>query len=466
MAPVTEKLNPHRVPRRMADPKLRVKTFDEVVVPYTEEELLAEARRCILCPKPLCVRGCPAGNKMPFWIKAIQERDYAQACRVLRTTSNLSPVCGRVCAVERQCELRCVVGRVGDPVAIGALEAWVADRVVAEGLVLGERAPSTGKRVAVVGSGPAGLAAAEDLARRGHRVTLFEALPWPGGILIWGIPEFRLPRPVLQTIVDRVRSLDVEIKSDTKVGESITLDGLLKDNYDAVFLGIGAAVPTTLGVPGEDLEGVYLADQFLSRVNLMRAFPSAKHPEPPKIGRRVAVVGAGNTAIDAVEVAVRLGAEEAYIVYRRSEVEMPARHEEVETAKEEGVIFKLLTNPVRILGDSQGRVVGMECIEMTLGEPDASGRRRPIPKPGSEFVMELDTVLLAIGFNADPLIPRTTPGLEITKDGLIIVDPATGRTMRPGVWAGGDIVTGPDTVVAAMAAGKRAAADIDAFLRS
>lgn len=463
MSPVN--LNRREMPAQ--DPALRRQNFDEVALGYALEDAIEEAKRCIQCPKRNCVAGCPVGVLIPEFIKALREGDLPEASRQLKVKNNLPAICGRVCPQESQCEAVCSLKKKGAPIAIGRLERYVADWQLREGTGNGkiEGKPS-GKRVAVVGAGPAGLTAAADLARLGHLVTIFEALHRPGGVLSYGIPPFRLPRDVVGKEVDYVRRLGVEMAFNMVIGRTITVEELFADGYSAVFLGTGAGLPNFQNIPGENLSGVYSANEFLTRVNLMRAFLFPRSDTPVKLGKRVAVIGAGNVAMDAVRVSLRLGAEEAYIVYRRSEAEMPARHEEVEHAKEEGVIFKVLTAPTRIIGDEKGWVGAMECQEMELGEPDASGRRRPVPKPGSEFTMGVDNVIVAIGTSPNPLVPRTTPDLEVGKHGNIVADLSTGHTSKAAVWAGGDVVTGAATVIEAMGAGKRAAAAIDEYLRS
>jgi glutamate synthase (NADPH/NADH) small chain len=450
------------------DPKVRGRNFNEVALGYSLEQAQEEASRCIQCPKRSCVDGCPVGIDIPDFIKAISEGDMPEAVRILKSKNSLPGICGRVCPQETQCESTCSLAKKGAPIAIGRLERFVADW---------ERAnmpsanspliqPSvSGKQVAVVGSGPAGLTAAADLAKLGHSVTIFEALHVAGGVLMYGIPEFRLPKEIVQAEVDYVASLGVKIELDSVVGKLVTIDELLNNGYRAVFLGTGAGLPMFLNIPGENLNGIYSANEFLTRVNLMKAYRFPEYDTPVKIGKRVAVVGGGNVAMDSARCALRLGADEVYIVYRRSEVEMPARREEVENAKEEGIQFKLLANPKRFLGDEQNWVVGMECYEMELGEPDEGGRRRPVVKPGSEFIIDVDEVIVALGTTPNPLIASTTPGLETTKRGTVVADEATGKTVKDRVWSGGDIVTGAATVISAMGAGKLAAADIDAYLR-
>ncbi len=445
------------------DPKVRAHNFDEVALGYTMELALAEAERCLQCKKPYCVQGCPVEVKIPEFILALREGDLPRAVRELKERNNLPAICGRVCPQETQCEMTCVLGKKQQPVAIGRLERFVADWELAHGVTTPEIPPPTGKKVAVVGCGPAGLTCAADLARLGHAVTIFESLHAPGGVLMYGIPEFRLPKRIVQAEVDYVKRLGVEIRLDTVIGKLYSLDELLAQ-YDAVFLGTGAGLPQFLGIPGENLNGVYSANEFLTRINLMKAYLFPEYATPIKRRSRVAVVGGGNVAMDAARCALRLGAEEVHIVYRRSRAELPARAEEVENAEEEGIVFDLLTNPVRILGDEHNWVRAMECIRMELGEPDASGRRRPIPVPGSEFTLEFDLVVIAIGTSPNPLIFQGVEGLERTRHGTVVADEVTGRTTKECVWAGGDIVTGAATVISAMGAGKRAAADIHRFL--
>jgi len=460
------KLNLNRVSMPRQKPELRASNFNEVALGYSLEQAKAEAERCIQCPKHSCIDGCPVEVNIPGFIKAILDGDMPEAVRILKDKNSLPGICGRVCPQETQCEATCSLAKKGAPIAIGRLERHVADWERANMKSINPLQPTpTGKRVALVGSGPAGLTAAADLAKLGHQVTIFEALHVAGGVLMYGIPEFRLPKAIVQSEVDYVTSLGVRLELDSVVGKLMTVDELLNNGYQAAFLGTGAGLPMFLNIPGENLNGIYSANEFLTRVNLMKAYRFPEYDTPVKVGKRVAVIGGGNVAMDSARCALRLGAEEVYIVYRRSEVELPARHEEVENAKEEGIQFKLLTNPKRFLGDEQNWVVGMECIEMELGEPDASGRRRPIPKPGSEFAMNVDTVVVALGTTPNPLIASTTKGLETTKRGTVVVDEATGKTVKPKVWAGGDIVTGAATVISAMGAGKAAATSIDEYLR-
>ena len=461
------KLDLNRVSMPKQEPLVRAKNFDEVALGYNEEQALAEATRCIQCPKRSCIDGCPVEVDIPDFILAVRDGNMPEAVRILKSKNSLPGICGRVCPQESQCEETCTIAKKGAPIAIGRLERYVADWELSQGqMQKPELAKPTGKRVAVVGSGPAGLTAAADLAKLGHEVTIFEALHTAGGVLMYGIPEFRLPKHVVQTEVDFVRSLGVDVRLDSVVGKTATVDEILDDGYDAVFLGTGAGLPMFLNIPGENLNGIYSANEFLTRTNLMKAYLFPEYDTPVKVGRRVAVVGGGNVAMDSARCALRLGAEEVYIVYRRSEVELPARREEVENAQEEGIIFKYLTNPKRFIGNDQGWVVGAECYEMELGEPDDSGRRRPIVKEGSEFVIDVDVVVIALGTTPNPLVPTTTEGLEVTRRGTVVADEETGKTVKDAVWAGGDVVTGAATVISAMGAGKRAAASIDEYLRS
>jgi glutamate synthase (NADPH/NADH) small chain len=478
--PKREKIPRQEMPRQA--PEVRRHNFNEVALGYPEELMILEAKRCLQCKKSKCVEGCPVGVDIPAFIEKLQEGDLAGAATVLYADNNLPAICGRVCPQETQCEAVCVLARKEEPVAIGRLERYVADWKMSQGMEVPdyvadwrisrdteapERGSPSGKRVAVVGSGPAGLTCAADLARYGHQVTMLEALHAPGGVLIYGIPEFRLPKAIVHAEVEYVKSLGVELVLNCVVGKTLTLDDLFEDGYEALFLGTGAGLPMFIGIPGENYNGVYSANEFLTRVNLMKGYLFPEWDTPVRIGRRVAVVGGGNVAMDAARCSLRLGADEVLIVYRRSRVEMPARAEEAENAEEEGVIFNLLTNPVEIYGDDNGWVRGMRCIRMELGEPDASGRRRPIPIEGSEFDMDVDTVIMALGTRPNPMVfTDAGGGLERTRWGTVVADEATGRTTREGVWAGGDIVTGAATVISAMGAGKAAAADMDQYLRS
>ncbi len=446
------------------DPKVRARNFNEVALGYTEDLAVGEAERCLQCKNASCREGCPVEVRIPEFVAAVRDRDFARAYELLKATNSLPAVCGRVCPQETQCESKCLLGKKGQPLAIGRLERFVADWAMAQSRPKPPEIKPNGKRVAIVGSGPAGLTCAGDLAKRGYKVTIYEALHAPGGVLIYGIPEFRLPKRIVAEEIRNLGDLGVEIVTDVVVGRTITVDELFEAGFDAVFLGTGAGLPMFMGIPGETLNGVYSANEFLTRTNLMKAYLFPEWDTPIKVGRRVAVVGSGNVAMDAVRCSLRLGAEKAMIVYRRSEAEMPARKEELEHAKEEGVVFHTLTNPVRILGNDEGWVTGMECVRMELGEPDASGRRRPIPIKGSEFVLECDTVVMALGTTPNPLVSQTTKGLEVDKHGCLVTRDASGLTTRDLVWAGGDAVTGAATVILAMGAGKKAAAAIDQAL--
>ncbi len=461
-----ERLKIPRQPMPTQDPQVRAHNFDEVALGFPEETAMLEAARCLQCKKPTCIAGCPVGVNIPAFIERLREGDLPGAVRSLKADNNLPAICGRVCPQETQCESVCVVGKKGEPVAIGRLERYVADWDLAHPSPPPSVPPPSGKKVAVIGCGPAGLTCAGDLARYGHQVTIFESLHAPGGVLIYGIPEFRLPKRIVHAEVEYVRSLGVEICLDTVIGKTYTLDELLNEQgYDAVFLGTGAGLPMFMRIPGENYNGVLSANEFLTRVNLMKAYLFPDWDTPVKVGRKVAVVGAGNVAMDASRCALRLGADEVHIVYRRSREEVPARAEEVHHAEEEGILFDFLTNPVEIYGDEKGWVRGMRCIRMKLGEPDASGRRRPLPIEGSEFDMDVDMVIMALGTQPNPLVFTESGGLERTRHGTVVADEETGRTTKERVWAGGDIVTGAATVISAMGAGKRAAADIDRFLR-
>ncbi len=445
-------------PAREQRPEDRVRNFSEVSLGYDEETALAEAQRCLHCKNSPCMSACPVNVNIPDFIALVKEKKYLEAYDVIRATSALPAICGRVCPQENQCESKCVRGIKGESVGIGRLERFVADYAMDHGAQETDLIPENGVKVAVIGSGPAGLSCAGDLRRRGYAVTVFEALHTPGGVLVYGIPEFRLPKKLVRAEIAKLEKMGVEIRTDTVVGRTVTLDELLEEEgFAAAFIGSGAGLPRFQGIPGENLNGVYSANEFLTRVNLMRAYDFPNSDTPVRCGKRVAVVGGGNVAMDAARCALRLGAEEVSIVYRRSQAEMPARQEEIHHAAEEGVRFCMLTNPVRILGDADGAVQGMECVSMELGEPDASGRRRPVPKAGSEHVLDVDTVIIAIGNSPNPLIRNTTPGLETTRWGGIVVQEETMETSRENVYAGGDAVTGAATVILAMGAGKAAA---------
>ena len=459
-----------KVPRQAMpeqDPKKRIHNFNEVPFGYSKELALAEASRCIQCKKPSCIEGCPVDVKIPEFIKLITEGDFIGAARKLKETNGLPAVCGRVCPQEDQCEKLCILGKKGDPVAVGRLERFAADFERESGNIsIPEKTPPTGKKVAVVGAGPAGLTIAGDLVKFGHDVTIFEALHKSGGVLIYGIPEFRLPKAIVDAEVDYLEKLGVKIVTNAAIGRLKTVDDLFAEGFHAVFLGVGAGAPVFMNIPGENLCGIYSANEYLTRSNLMKAYRFPEYDTPIVKGKNVAVIGGGNVAMDSVRTALRLGADNAYIIYRRSEVELPARKEEVHHAHEEGVQFKILHNPVEYIGDENGWVKQIKCIRMELGEPDNSGRRRPIPIKGSEFTIDVDTVVVAIGTEANPVIPRTTPGLEVNKWGYIVTKNEAGETSREGVYAGGDIVTGSATVILAMGAGRQAASAIDAFVKA
>ena len=454
-----------RVPVREQDPKVRAANFDEVCYGYNMEEASLEATRCLGCKKPRCVEACPVSVRIPDFIRCIVEGDIAAAAKTIAQDSLLPSVCGRVRPQETQCEGACILGVKGEPVAIGKLERFVGDWGREHRLTLAEPAPRNGHKVAVIGSGPAGLACAADLAKLGYEVNVFEVLHRPGGVLQYGIPEFRLPKKeVVEPEVENVRRLGVKIETDVVVGRTLTIDQLMdEEGFEAVFIGSGAGLPRFMGIPGENLNGVVSANEFLTRTNLMHAYDQ-QYDTPIYTGDRVVVVGGGNVAMDAVRTARRLGAESS-IVYRRSEAELPARREEVHHAKEEGIDFRMLTNPVEVLGDERGWVTGIRCVRMELGEPDASGRRSPVEIPGSEFDMPCDVVIMALGTSPNPLIAATTPGLEVNRRGCLEASP-DGATTREGVFAGGDAVTGAATVILAMGAGRKAAAAIDNYIQS
>ncbi len=463
------KIDLNRVPMPQQKPEVRAKNYDEVALGYSDDMALQEATRCIQCPRRPCIEGCPVNVDIPEFIKEIRDGNMPAAVKVLKSKNALPGICGRVCPQETQCESVCTLCKRGAPIAIGRLERYVADwerTNSTEKASPDKDLPSpTEKKVAVIGSGPAGLTCAADLAKMGHSVTIYEALHVAGGVLMYGIPEFRLPKKIVQAEVDYVKSLGVDIHLDSVMGKLATVDELLADSYDAIFLGTGAGLPMFMEIPGENLNGIYSANEFLTRVNLMKAYLFPEYDTPIKVGKRVAVIGGGNVAMDSARCALRLGADEVYIVYRRSMTELPARHEEVENAEAEGIIFKTLTNPKQFIGDDKGWVKAMECYEMELGEPDDSGRRRPVVKPGSEFIIDVDVVIVALGTTPNPLIPSTTEGLETTKKGTVVADGETGKTVKDKVWAGGDLVTGAATVISAMGAGKRAAASIDVYLK-
>ncbi len=447
------------------DPNVRNKNFSEVALGYTKEMAMEEAARCLNCKHKPCMDGCPVNVPIPGFIEKVAEGDFEAAYEIITSENALPAICGRVCPQENQCEGKCVRAIKGEAVAIGRLERFVADYHMANATPATVDIEKNGKKVAVVGSGPAGITCAGELIKKGYDVTVFEALHKAGGVLSYGIPEFRLPKDLVAKEIETVEKLGVKIETNVIVGRSVTIDELMADGYEAVFVGSGAGLPRFLNIPGENLLGVYSANEFLTRVNLMKAYKFPEAPTPVKVGKKVAVVGAGNVAMDAARTAKRLGAEEVYIVYRRSEEELPARAEEVHHAKEEGIIFKLLNNPCAIHGED-GWVTGMEVIKQELGEPDASGRRSPQPVEGSNYVIDVDTVVIAIGQSPNPLIRQTTPGLDVQRWGGIIVDEDTMKTSKDGVYAGGDTVTGAATVILAMGAGKKAAKAIDEYLSS
>lgn len=465
-------MDPKKNPMPTQEPQVRAHNFSEVALGYSEETAVQEALRCLNCKNYPCVSGCPVNIHIPEFISKIKEGDFEGAYQVIQKSSSLPAVCGRVCPQETQCESKCVRGIKGEPVGIGRLERFVADWHNAHATQLPDKVSSNGHKVAIVGSGPSGLTCAGDLAKKGYQVTVFEALHTAGGVLVYGIPEFRLPKSIVQKEVDNLVAMGVDMETNMVIGKTLTIDELFDMGYEAVFVGSGAGLPNFMGIPGESLKGVYSANEFLTRSNLMKAYKDT--PETPIMkGGKVAVVGGGNVAMDAARTALRLGAEKVYIVYRRSLEELPARKEEVEHAMEEGIDFQLLNNPVEILGyhnsddrrdPKNGFVTGMRCIKMELGEPDERGRRRPVPVPGSEFELEVDTVIMSIGTSPNPLIKSTTEGLEVNKHGGIIVEEQTGATTKEGVYAGGDAVTGAATVISAMGAGKVAAKAIDEYL--
>jgi len=456
-----------REPMPEQNPKVRIQNFNEVALGYTRENALREASRCLNCKNSPCVEGCPVNVQIPKFIKLIKEGDFMGAIHTIKETNSLPAVCGRVCPQETQCESKCVLGKKGQPIAIGRLERFAADYELSQGDVRVPPIPNrTGKKVAVVGAGPAGLTVAGELAKKGHDVTIFEALHKAGGVLVYGIPEFRLPKAIVQREVDYVEKLGVKINVDTIIGQTTTVDELFAQGYDAIFIGTGAGLPYFMNIPGENLNGVYSANEFLTRANLMKAYLFPEYDTPVRVGSKVAVIGGGNVAMDAARVSKRLGADDVYLIYRRSRAEMPARAEEAHHAEEEGIDFRLLTAPVRVIGDEHGWVKGIECVKMELGEPDASGRRRPVEIKGSNHVIDVDVVIVAIGQGPNPILTSTTEGLKLRKSGNIEADSETGKTSRKGVFAGGDIVTGAATVILAMGAGRKAAAAIDEYLRT
>ncbi|MEW5947607.1 MAG: NADPH-dependent glutamate synthase [bacterium] len=460
-----KKIVPRKYPMPEQTPAERVRNFDEVPYGYDEATAALEAKRCLQCKKPTCVEGCPVGIDIPKFIYEIAQGNLEQSIRIMKSQNALPAVCGRVCPQETQCEAVCVLAKKHEPVAIGRLERFIADWERRQGVEAPKMEAAPGAKAAVIGGGPAGLTCAGDLARLGHEVTIFEALHVPGGVLVYGIPEFRLPKEIVAAEIDYIRTLGVEIRKNMVIGKVLTLEELFADGFRAVFIGTGAGLPMFMNIPGEQLNGIYSANEYLTRINLMRAYRFPEWDTPIRVGRRVAVLGAGNVAMDAARCSLRLpGVEEVTIVYRRTEAEMPAREEEIEHARQEGVRFELLRAPVRYTGDERGNVKAMEVIKNELGEPDASGRRRPVPIEGSEYTVEVDTVVVAIGQRPSPLVPRTTPGLKTTRWGTVETDEATGRTSLEGVFAGGDVSTGAATVISAMGAGKKAAASIHDYL--
>ena len=445
-------------------PEVRGRNFNEVALGYTEDMALEEASRCLGCKKPSCVKGCPVEIDIPAFIDLIKEGKYRDAINKIKEKNSLPAICGRVCPQEDQCEIDCILAKKYEPVAIGRLERFVADLERSAGELKVKKPRKTmGMKVGIIGSGPAGLTAAADLARMGYNVTIFEALHKAGGVLTYGIPEFRLPKDIVAAEVDYIKKLGVDIKVNYVIGATIASKEIV-EGFDAVFIATGAGLPWFMGIPGENLIGVYSANEFLTRSNLMKAYLFPEWDTPIKVGRKVAVVGGGNVAMDSARTALRLGADEVYLLYRRGEEELPARKEEAENAKEEGIIFRLLTNPVEVIG-KDGHVAAVKCIRMELGEPDESGRRKPIPVPNSEFVIEIDVIVMAIGQGPNPMLTTSTPGLELNRKGYIVVNEETQETSIKGVFAGGDIVTGAATVISAMGAGKRAARSINAYLQ-
>ena len=459
-------MDPKRCPMPSQDPNVRNKNFKEVALGYTPEMAVNEAKRCLGCKNKPCQTGCPVGIDIPSFIAKVAEEDFEGAYQVLSASSALPAVCGRVCPQETQCEGKCVRGIKGESVAIGRLERFVADWHREHNNTAPTVPESNGHKVAIIGAGPSGLTAAGDLAKLGYKVTVYEALHLAGGVLVYGIPEFRLPKAIVQNEIEGLQAMGVDIETNMVIGKVLTIDELMNDyGYEAVYVASGAGLPRFMGIPGESLKGVYSANEYLTRVNLMKAYKEGSKT-PIKKSKNVAVVGGGNVAMDAARSAKRLGAENVYIVYRRGMEELPARKEEVEHAEEEGIIFKLLTNPVRVLGDENGCVTGMECVEMELGEPDDSGRRRPVEKKGSNFVLDVDTMIMSIGTSPNPLIRSTTPGLETNRHGCIVTNGDDGLISREGVYAGGDAVAGAATVILAMGAGKHAAKAIDEYIKN
>jgi len=458
-----EKIPRQKMPEQPA--QVRRRNFNEVPLGYQEELAVNEAERCLQCKNPSCVEGCPVGVDIPGFIAYVKQREFTKSIRHVWQMNSLPAVCGRVCPQEIQCEGKCILGKKGDPVAIGNLERYVADRERMHGKGdLPPKASPTGKRVAVVGAGPSGLTVAGDLILKGHDVTVFEAFHKPGGVLVYGIPEFRLPKEIVYSEVNFLERLGVKLECNMVIGRAVALDELFAEGYHAIFLGVGAGLPRFMNIPGENLIGIYSANEYLTRSNLMRAYRFPEYDTPIVLGKDVVVFGAGNVAMDSARTAMRLGADRVRIVYRRSKDEMPARTAEIHHAEEEGIEFHLLTAPTRFLGDGKGRVVAVECIQMTLGEPDDSGRRRPVPVENSKFRLECDLAVIAVGAGANPLLTKVTPGLRLNKWGYIIADPETGKTTKQGVWAGGDIVTGSATVILAMGAGRKASQSMHQYL--
>ncbi len=461
---VQKNMDPHKCPMPVQDPMVRRRNFEEVALGYTYEMAVNEAKRCLNCKNKPCRTACPVQIDIPAFIERVANEDMEGAYQIIAQSSSLPAVCGRVCPQERQCESKCVRGIKGESVGIGRLERFVADWHREHCTEAPALPTPNGHKVAIIGAGPSGLTAAGDLAKAGYKVTIYEALHVAGGVLVYGIPEFRLPKIIVQKEIDNLKAIGVDIETNMVIGKVLTVDELFDMGFEAVYIGSGAGLPRFMNIPGESLKGVYSANEYLTRINLMKAYqPGSK--TPIKHSKKVAVVGGGNVAMDAARSAMRMGAEEVYIVYRRGMEELPARKEEVEHAEEEGIIFKTLTNPVEVLSNEAGEVCGMKCVEMELGEPDASGRRRPVVKEGSEFVLDVDTMIMAIGTSPNPLIRSTTPGLETNAKGCIVTDGEDGLTTREGVYAGGDAVTGAATVILAMGAGKAAAKAIDEYIR-
>jgi len=469
MAEKSVKPKKEKIPRQPMpeqEPQVRARNFKEVPLGYTPEVAVAEAKRCLQCKKPACIEGCPVGVDIPGFIQLIKEEDFTKSIRNLWSKNSLPAVCGRVCPQEIQCEGKCILGKKGEPVAIGHLERFAADWERANGTgALPPRAAPTGKKVAVVGSGPSGLTVAGDLIAKGHEVMVMEAFHKPGGVLVYGIPEFRLPKEIVAQEVNFLERQGVTVECNAVVGRTVTLDELFEEeDFDAVYIGVGAGLPRFMNIPGENLIGILSANEYLTRANLMKAYMFPQVDTPIPRGKNVVVLGAGNVAMDSARTAMRLGAEKVRIVYRRSRDEMPARTAEIHHAEEEGIEFFLLTNPTKYMGNDQGRLTGMQCLKMELGEPDESGRRRPVPIEGSEFDLECDLCIVAVGSGANPLLTKSTPDMALNKWGYIEADPETGKTTKKGVWAGGDIVTGAATVILAMGAGRKAADSIHDYL--